>query len=169
MDSQSKASLRQIGIAEGEWNVFDLQQGSAKARDPSVPKPSRTPFNSFAAEARPKAKAAYLDAPQPDITKKVPLLHESTCTSLFLPSMLNHILGASTTKGLSQGAHILAPPGHLLHLPSIIKGWRPPWKHCLLLLCRLGSLNGASCWKTLYASAFLKYIPSICCLQASCE
>ena len=25
--------------------------------------------------------------------------------------MLKHILGASTTKGLSQGAHILAPPG----------------------------------------------------------
>lgn len=36
-----------------------------------MPKPSRTPFNFFAAEARPRAKAAYPDVPQSDITKKV--------------------------------------------------------------------------------------------------
>ncbi|BDA51602.1 probable AT-rich interactive domain-containing protein 2 at N-terminal half [Coccomyxa sp. Obi] len=47
------------------------RKGSAKGKDPSVPKPSRTPFNFFAAEARPRAKAAYPDAPQSDITKKV--------------------------------------------------------------------------------------------------
>jgi hypothetical protein len=46
-------------------------QGSAKGRDPNAPKPNRTPFNFFSAEARPKAKAAFPDLPQSEITKKV--------------------------------------------------------------------------------------------------
>lgn len=46
-------------------------QGSAKGRDPNAPKPNRTPFNFFSAEARPKAKAAFPDLPQSQITKKV--------------------------------------------------------------------------------------------------
>ncbi|CAL8465757.1 g5293 [Coccomyxa elongata] len=53
-----------ISSAEG-------RKGSVKGKDPSVLKPSRTPFNFFAAEARPRAKAAYPDVPQSDITKKV--------------------------------------------------------------------------------------------------
>ena len=46
-------------------------QGSAKGRDPNAPKPNRTPFNFFSTDARPKAKAAFPDLPQSEITKKV--------------------------------------------------------------------------------------------------
>lgn len=46
-------------------------QGFAKGRDPNVPKPNRTPFNFFSADARPRAKAAFPELPQPEITKKV--------------------------------------------------------------------------------------------------
>lgn len=46
-------------------------QGPARARDPNAPKVNRTPFNFFSVEARAKAKAAFPDLSQSEISKKV--------------------------------------------------------------------------------------------------
>ena len=43
-----------------------------KGKDPNAPKPNKTPFNFFSVDARIKAKDAFPEMSQTDITKKVP-------------------------------------------------------------------------------------------------
>ena len=50
---------------------LSVQMHADKPKDPNAPKPNKTPFNFFSVDARQKAKEAYPDLTQAEITKRV--------------------------------------------------------------------------------------------------